>query len=157
MWLCLLAGRSHRPLPGCDFGRLSGDEKLAGWGGRISVFVTSKQHIWGRWGSKWDPRRDSHIKEYMSPSAPRTFNFVERKAKTARRKTHLKAQRASVLLCMGVFFSVTLPVFHFNIKHCSFSANQASVLTNPRDEQCAAVCRINMKERGPTVLWESSC
>lgn len=75
------------------------------------------------------------------PVCPKDIQLCrEKKQRSQDVKTHLKAPSALVWLCTG--FSVTLPVFHFYIKHYSFRIVQIKHLfffTNQRDEHCAAV------------------
>ena len=95
MGLCCLAGLIPSTTSKLQLWQdVSADETLAGGGedklrhGVLTASGAGEGHVGGALSR-------------LSLSAPRTFNFVERKAKTARRKTLLTASSAKVWLCVG--------------------------------------------------------
>lgn len=142
------AGRFVPPTPSAlqlwqdVFGRWKVGEGTRGLGGCRGLDpwwdLKSSRGAW----SEWDPHEDGHLWGCMSPSAPGTFNFVESLKKKKKKDPTWKRR---LLWAFRRLFPFS------DIEHWSFSANWASVLTNQRDECCAAVCRINIRKKNPTV------
>lgn len=95
---------------------VSGDEKLAGGGeDKLHHGILTASGADG--GHRGTLAGTVTLRKH-EPVCPKDIQLCREKSKDREAKTHLKAPSALVWLCTG--FSVTLPVFHFNIKHYSF-------------------------------------